>query len=235
MDNPEDYFLNNEKKIVVQIDGPYAVRGDIPLVRKTQVVSEYGEPLTWKKEETIKSRGTYYLCRCGHSGDKPCCDGTHVLDNFDGTETADTRPTSERQRVIEGGSHIVVKRDDMLCMESGFCSDRLTNIDKMTPQSADSQIRSRIIAMIERCPSGTYTYSIPPDQAEIEPDLPQQVAASTEITSAGPIEGPLWVTGNITIERSDGKPFQTRNRITLCSCGLSKIKPLCDGTHRAGH
>ena len=37
-----------EKKIVVTEDGPYVVYGSIPLVRKIQVVSEYGEPLTWK-------------------------------------------------------------------------------------------------------------------------------------------------------------------------------------------
>ena len=27
--------------------------------------------------------------------------------------------------------------------------------------------------------------------------------------------------------------FETRNRVTLCSCGQSKIQPLCDGAHRA--
>ena len=31
---------------------------------------------------------------------------------------------------------------------------------------------------------------------------------------------------------ADQQPFETRNRVTLCSCGLSKIKPLCDGSHR---
>ena len=235
MNNPEDRITRDEKKIVVHIDGPYKVSGDIPLVIKTQVVSEYGEPLAWKTGEVIKTRGPYYLCRCGHTGDKPCCDGTHILEDFDGTETADTRPTAERQRVIEGGTQIVVKRDDSLCMDSGFCSNRLTSIDKMTPNSNNAQIRSQIIAMIERCPSGTYTYSVPPDKDEIEVDLHQEVAVLIEITADGPIQGPLWVTGNIPIERSDGKPFETRNRVTLCGCGRSKIKPLCDGTHRSGH
>jgi CDGSH-type Zn-finger protein len=235
MDDPEENSPNTEKKIVIEINGSYTVYGDIPLVRKTQVVSEFGEPLTWKIGETIKTRGPYILCRCGHTGDKPCCDGTHILDDFDGTETADTGTTVERQRVIEGGVNIVVKRDDSLCMDSGFCSDRFTNIDKMTPHSDNTQVRSQIIAMIERCPSGCYTYSIPPDQADIEPDLPQQIAAVTEITSEGPLEGPIWVTGKIPIVRSDGKPFETRNRVTLCGCGLSKIKPLCDGTHREKH
>jgi CDGSH-type Zn-finger protein len=235
LDNPEENIPNTEKKIVIQINGPYSVHGEIPLVLKTQVVSEYGEPLTWKKGETIKTRGPYILCRCGQSGEKPCCDGTHILDDFDGTETTDTNTTAERRRVIEGGVNIVVKRDDTLCMDSGFCSDRFTKIDNMTPDSANTQVRARIMAMIENCPSGTYTYSVPPDLEDIEPDLPAQIAATIEITDDGPIDGPLWVTGNIPIERSDGKPFETRNRVTLCSCGLSKIKPLCDGTHRAGH
>ena len=52
------------------------------------------------------------------------------------------------------------------------------------------------------------------------------------MASNGPIIGPLWVTGNIPIERSDGKPFEIRNRVTLCRCGESKLKPLCDGLHR---
>ena len=88
------------------------------------------------------------------------------------------------------------------------------------------------MAMIERCPSGSYTYSIEEGEADIEPDLPQQIAVTTEMTSDGPIPGCLWVTGNIPIERSDGQPFETRNRVTLCCCGNSKIKPLCDGAHR---
>ena len=56
---------------------------------------------------------------------------------------------------------------------------------------------------------------------------------TTEITSDGPIDGPLWVTGHIPVERADGQPMETRNRVTLCNCGKSKNKPLCDGSHRA--
>ena len=39
---------DDRKRIVIQENGPYTVYGNIPLVRKTQVVSEYGEPLTWQ-------------------------------------------------------------------------------------------------------------------------------------------------------------------------------------------
>jgi CDGSH-type Zn-finger protein len=220
------------KKIVIEYNGPYEVHGDIPLVRKTQVVSEYGEPLTWKKEGTIETSGDYNLCRCGQSHTKPFCDATHCEIDFDGTESADLRVTAERQVTWEG-TQIVVKRDLSLCSESGFCGTRLTNIEHMVPNTGDTDVRSQVIAMIERCPSGSLTYALATEQAAIEPDLPRQIAVTTEITSDGPIAGPLWVTGNIPIERSDGQPLETRNRVTLCSCGRSENKPLCDGAHRS--
>jgi CDGSH-type Zn-finger protein len=220
------------KKIFVLCDGPYRVEGDIPLVRKTQVVSEYGEPLTWKSEGRMETRSSYSLCRCGKSNKKPFCDDAHLEYDFDGTETADTRETAQRQEVYPGGVHIVVKRDNPICCGSGFCGNRVTDIKKMTPQTDDPQVRAQVMAMIERCPSGSFAYSLEEGGADIEPDYPQQAALTTEITSEGPINGPLWVSGNIPIQRSDGKPFETRNRVTLCTCGLSKNKPLCDGTHR---
>jgi CDGSH-type Zn-finger protein len=40
------------------------------------------------------------------------------------------------------------------------------------------------------------------------------------------------VTGCVPVERADGEPFEPRNRVTLCNCGKSGNKPLCDGTHR---
>jgi CDGSH-type Zn-finger protein len=222
----------NNQKIVVNSEGPYTVHGNLPLVRKTQVVSEYGEPLTWKKLETLETREHYDLCRCGLSCTKPFCDDSHIGAMFDGTETADTRPTAERQIACPGGTGIVVKTDSTLCMDSGFCGTRQAKTDQMVARTADTNVRSQLIAMIERCPSGSLTYTMKQGQLDIEPDLPRQVAATIEITSDGPIIGPLWVTGNVPIERADGQPFEARNRVTLCCCGKSKIKPLCDGAHR---
>jgi CDGSH-type Zn-finger protein len=220
------------KRIVVQRDGPYHVHGHVPLVRKRQVVSEQGEPLTWEKGETLETAESYSLCRCGQSQHKPFCDGTHSEINFDGAETADTGVTAERQVRCPGGRHIEVKSDASLCMNSGFCRNRQATIEELVPETEDIGVRSQVIAMVERCPSGSLTYTMERGGPDIEPDLPQQVAVVTEMTSQGPIEGPLWVTGNIPIERADGQPFETRNRVTLCGCGLSKAKPLCDGMHR---
>ena len=221
-------------KIVVTPNGPYLVHGNTAIVRKTQITSEHGEPMTWQTNETINTgdRSVVALCRCGGSSNKPFCDDTHKKNEFDGTETAATNTFEERKIVHEGSTGIVIKRDYSICAESGFCGHRLANIKKLAAQTDDSIVRAQVMAMIERCPSGSYTYALDQESADIEPDLPPRVAVTTEMTSEGPIAGPLWVTGNMLVERSDGQPVEIRNRMTLCRCGQSKNKPFCDGTHR---
>jgi len=221
------------KRIVVIKNGPYSVEGDVPLVSKTQVVSEYGEPLTWQKDGTLAvSEGEYHLCRCGLSSNRPFCDGTHRKVGFDGTESAGTNAFERRAMKLPRGTRIFVKKDPSLCMQSGYCGLREAGISQLVAATNETKVRSLVMAMVERCPSGALTYRVEVDGPDIEPDLPQQVAITTEITSDGPIAGPLWVTGGIPVVRSDGQPFETRNRVTLCNCGHSCSKPLCDGTHR---
>jgi len=43
----------NRQRIVMSKDGPYCVYGGLPLVHKTQVVSEYGEPRPGPKTSPI--------------------------------------------------------------------------------------------------------------------------------------------------------------------------------------
>lgn len=225
--------IDDEKKIVIKKNGPYIVKGGIPLVRKTQIVSEHGEPLTWKNEGAIPVEGQEYeLCRCGRSAKMPFCDDAHKTFEFDGTETAETGPTAKRQRPFKKGTHLFVKKDPSLCMVSGFCGFYRAPLSTFIAESDNTQKRSLAMAMVERCPAGSLTYSIEPGGPDIEPDLPQMIADTTEITSGGAIAGSLWVMGGIPVERSDGQPLETRNRVTLCNCGSSDNKPLCDGTHR---
>ena len=224
----------SERKITIIKNGPYRVHGKVPLVQKTQVVSEYGEPLTWKKDRDIEiDADRYLLCRCGKSEKMPFCDNQHLIIDFDGTEQAKTDGTSDYQITFRGGTRLIVKKDLELCMNSGFCCLKNKDISQLVATSSDTGVRSLAIAMVERCPSGSLTFKIEPGEEDIEPDYPQQIADTIEITSDGPIPGPLWVTGWIQIERSDGQEFVARNRVTLCNCGLSSNKPLCDGTHRS--
>lgn len=48
--------------------------------------------------------------------------------------------------------------------------------------------------------------------------------------------GPLIVRGDVEICTPDGTPIsRSRRTVALCRCGLSRIKPYCDGTHKAAN
>lgn len=47
-------------------------------------------------------------------------------------------------------------------------------------------------------------------------------------------DGPLLVRGDAEIVDAAGAPApRARRTVALCRCGLSTIKPYCDGTHKA--
>jgi CDGSH-type Zn-finger protein/nitrite reductase/ring-hydroxylating ferredoxin subunit len=207
-------------RIEISENGPYVVAGDLPIIPKRAVVSEEGEPLTWATSDLLPSESPTYLCRCGHSQSKPFCDGSHESTFFDGTETASPEPFEQLQKTYEGEG-IRVQRVGRICEHASFCANKTTDWYQLLPSTDDTNVRGQVIGMIEHCPSGALVYEI--DGEVIEPDLPRVVSPI--------LDGPLWVTGNVAITRSDGRPLETRNRVTLCRCGHSKNKPLCDGTH----
>lgn len=46
-------------------------------------------------------------------------------------------------------------------------------------------------------------------------------------------DGPLIVRGALDLRTIGGEPIRvTRRTVALCRCGLSTIKPFCDGTHK---
>lgn len=53
-------------------------------------------------------------------------------------------------------------------------------------------------------------------------DVPNEVLVSNG--------GPLQITGNLTLVKEDGS-VQYANHLTLCRCGSSRSKPVCDGQH----
>jgi uncharacterized Fe-S cluster protein YjdI len=59
-------------KILVMKNGPLLVEG--------------GFSLTDKEGKELGGKGPYALCRCGGSGKKPFCDGTHIKIGFDDTK-----------------------------------------------------------------------------------------------------------------------------------------------------
>ncbi len=210
-----------EYDIVIGRNGPYEVRTALPLTPKHIVRSPLGEPETWAVDEPIPTVAPYRLCRCGQSSTKPFCDDTHLSIDFDGTETASTESFVAQEKTYEG-TGITVHRVGRICQHASFCANKVTDWYQMLPDTEDVNVKVQTIGMIEHCPSGALVLEI--DGRIVEPHLPKAIS---------PVEdGPLWVTGGVTILRSDGVALETRNRITLCRCGESANKPLCDGTHK---
>jgi CDGSH-type Zn-finger protein len=226
---PEERHHARHDTITILGDGPYLVTGAIPLVRKRKLVSADGDnALTWHTLETVATEETYALCRCGQSRSKPFCDGTHARIGFDGTETADPTPSATHRRTLTG-EEFVVRRDGPLCMHAAFCVGRQERIAAMMARTGDSDVRAHVMALIERCPSGSYTFALDDTSADVEPHLPTAIGVTEEEQG---LAGALWVTGGVPIKRADDQPCETRNRVTLCRCGQSANKPFCDGTHR---
>lgn len=47
-------------------------------------------------------------------------------------------------------------------------------------------------------------------------------------------DGPLLLRGDVDLRTAEGEPIKRRRgTVALCRCGLSTIKPFCDGTHKA--
>ena len=114
-------------------------------------------------------------------------------------------------------------------MHAAFCVGATQQLDEWLPGTVGTDERAHVMWMIDRCPSGSYSYALGPEGEALEPDLPTEVAVVEEEHGLG---SGLWVTGGVPIVRADGRAWEERNRVMLCRCGHSGNKPLCDGTHR---
>lgn len=212
----------SEVSIEVGRDGPYHVSGGVPLVRVSKLETDQGEPVGWNVDERLEAGEEYWLCRCGHSDRKPFCSGTHNDVGFDGTEAPPPGERAERAKTL-GGTGVTVTDDRGICTHAGFCANRITNVWKAAKAiDDDPELRQQIIEMVSRCPSGALAYLV--DGEAAEPELPVQIAVQKD--------GPLLVTGGVRVTSADGQTVEIRNRMALCRCGHSKIKPLCDGSHQ---
>jgi len=69
-----------ESKVTVFNNGPLRIEGEFELV--DQAGQKFG----------LGGRTGIGLCRCGHSANKPFCDGAHKRENFDSTVAARDLP-----------------------------------------------------------------------------------------------------------------------------------------------
>lgn len=208
-------------EIETTTDGPFIIRGVPSLRSMSMITSEKGEPMTWDPGGRTELESDSALCRCGASNNKPFCDGSHQSVEWESADGFSASSTTAERAESLGGDRLTVRDDKMLCMHAGFCGTERTSIWEMVEESEDTEVRAMTIRMVEKCPSGRLTNVI--DGAVVEPSLPVEIGVVPD--------GPLWVTGNIGITNAAGEAMETRNRVTLCRCGASSLKPLCDGSH----
>ena len=171
---------------------------------------------------SIETKETMALCRCGASGNKPFCDGTHTKIGFSSSRQ-EGRLEDKRDSYV--GKKITIHDNRSICAHAGVCTDRLSNVFRLRQEpwiDPDAASEEEIKATVQACPSGALGCTI--DDVEIghqsgnpaifiAPNGPYVVSGGPELVDTGYAEG------------------ASRNQFTLCRCGGSKNKPFCDGAH----
>ena len=199
---------NHKGKIEARENGPY-------------VVSNI-DSLKTSRTEQAQTAKTMVLCRCGKSGAKPHCDGSHTKIGFSSKKIEGRQP----DRVDDyTGKSITIHDNRGVCSHAGHCTDNLPAVFRMRTEpwiDSDGATVAEIIRVIEMCPSGALSYTIDGVRHTGQDRQP-----SINISK----DGPYCVVGDIALEDEGGSSPQAEEHCALCRCGGSKNKPFCDGSH----
>jgi len=181
------------------------------------------ETLLNSKGEPLPARSTMRLCRCGGSGNKPFCDGTHMRNGFSGAKSPERVP-DHRDTYTDGRLTVFDNRG--ICQHAGYCTDNLPSVFRVREEpfvDPSGASHEAIIETIKQCPSGALSYAL--DGVEYrDQDRPPAITVSKN--------GPYRVTGGIQLPADEPRgEGASREHYALCRCGGSKNKPFCDGTH----
>jgi len=171
----------------------------------------------------LEVEGDVALCRCGGSSDKPFCDGTHRTNGF---SSARRRPPGVGRTIDYPGLSITIHDNRAVCAHAGYCFEGLPAVfdeDRRSWIDPDAAPAEAIIAICEKCPSGALSYTIE-GVRHTDLDRPPAVAASDR--------GPLCTEGGVEVVGEPLAEGVSAEHRTLCRCGASRNKPLCDGSHR---
>ena len=218
-----------DAKIQIAKDGPYLVKGDLPLAKQTIATNAAGESIEWTAGPAYPSQSQYALCRCGRSAAKPFCDGSHKKVGFDGTETASREPYRRQAKLMRGPSMSLTDAE-ALCAFARFC-DPNGQVWNLVNQTDNPKARKHFVKQTGECPSGRLVAWDNATGESIEPKHDPSIGLVED--PANECSGPLWVRGGVQVVGSDGYEYELRNRVTLCRCGASRNKPFCDGAHAA--
>ncbi len=215
-------------RITVDPEGPYLVYGAPPLAQQFFVENDLGEMWYYQQGDSYPTLNQpTALCRCGHTGRTPYCDGSHTDCPWDPSLTAPERPLLSDIETYKGQT-VDLTDNEAYCAFARFC-DAKGQVWRLVKKTDNEHARQWVIRMANRCPAGRLSAwdkdTGEPFEPHYEPGL-----GLVEDPAIG-CSGPLWVRGGIPVQRADGYTYEIRNRVTLCRCGESSNKPFCDGAH----
>jgi len=162
------------------------------------------------------------LCRCGASGQKPFCDGSHATIGFSGARSPNRTPDD-----IEAydGAQATIAYNRLLCSKSEICSNTLSAVFRSGAEPwivPDAATIAEIEKVIRACPSGALRLArdggAPEHRAPTAPHL--------RIVEGGPYEF-----NGVRLSGAPACQGQSTTKYALCRCGRSTNKPYCDGSH----
>jgi CDGSH-type Zn-finger protein len=172
----------------------------------------------------IQAKPVMALCRCGHSANKPFCDGSHKKAEF---QSSGGEPEGLDRLFKYKGQEVTVYYNPMVCSHAAECLRIARNVfdtDKRPWVRPDEGTLDQVTAVITACPSGALTLSPPSG-------TPEHRVSSDRAQIEVQRHGPYWVTGVDPPAKPNGAAM-TGEKYALCRCGLSGNKPFCDGSHR---
>lgn len=116
-----------------------------------------------------------------------------------------------------------------LCIHSGICWRGLGTVFNPNERpwvKMEGGTSDEITAQVAKCPSGALS-SFRNDA----PESHSESGASTKVEVT--VDGPLILSGDVTIQHSDGREEVRQRSTAFCRCGQSGKKPFCDGSHRS--
>jgi CDGSH-type Zn-finger protein len=214
-------------RVTIALNGPYRVSGNLPLNEEIIGANSAGESVKWVRGPEHAHQAQYSLCRCGHSSNKPFCDGTHKKIGFDGTETANRAPYLEQAKLMKGPAMSLTDVES-LCASGRFC-DPNSSVWNLVKETDNAAARAHFTRQSCDCPSGRLVAWDNATGKALEPTFLPSIGLVQD--PVNDCLGPIWLRGGVQVVAADGFEYEVRNRVTLCRCGASNNKPFCDGTH----
>lgn len=217
-------------RITVTEKGPYLVYGRPPLAEQFIMPNESNESWYFQEGKHFSTEAEpTALCRCGASKRAPFCDGSHETAAWDPLPASPEESLLDNVEVTEGET-LAMTDNPKYCVFARFCHPQ-GDAWTLTEQSGNPEARHLAIREASMCPSGRLMAWDKPSGKPYEFRFEPSLGLIEDITIGS--SGGLWIRGGIPMQLESGETYEIRNRVVVCRCGQSAIKPYCDGTHAA--